>query len=62
MGKPSDTRYVLLNHTRKAKRPGGQFHNARTAAMCLENAVSLLWRLDRDFGRFKELKAVNPSV
>jgi uncharacterized protein len=62
MGKPSNTHYVLSNHTRKAKLQGGQFHNARIAATCLENGVSLLWGADRDFGRFKTLKTVNPLV
>ena len=40
----------------------GQFHDARIAAICLENAVAVLWTADRDFGRFKALKTVNPLV
>ena len=34
----------------------------RIAALCIENGVSLLWSADRDFGRFKRLKTVNPLV
>jgi uncharacterized protein len=53
---------ILSGLTRKAKLQGGQFHDARIAAICLENGVSLLWSADRDFGRFKGLKTVNPLV
>jgi uncharacterized protein len=53
---------VLSDITRQAKLQGGQFHDARIAAICLENGVSLLWSADRDFGRFKALKTVNPLV
>lgn len=52
--------HILSELTRKAKLQGGQFHDARIAAMCLENGVSALWTADRDFGRFKALKTVNP--
>ena len=53
---------VLSDLTRKAKLKGGQFHDARIAAICIENSVSVLWSADRDFGRFKALKTVNPLV
>ena len=53
---------VLSVLSRKAKLKGGQFHDARTAAICLENAVSVLWLADRDFGRFKALRSVNPLI
>ena len=53
---------ILSELTRKAKLQGGQFHDARIAAICLENGVSLLWSADRDFGRFRALKTVNPMV
>jgi uncharacterized protein len=53
---------ILSGLTRKAKLQGGQFHDARIAAICIENGVSLLWSADRDFGRFKGLKTVNPLV
>lgn len=53
---------ILSELTRKAKLQGGQFHDARIAAICIENGVSVLWSADRDFGRFKALKTVNPLV
>jgi toxin-antitoxin system PIN domain toxin len=53
---------VLADLGRKAKLQGGQFHDARIAAICLENGVSVLWSADRDFGRFKALKTVNPLL
>ena len=53
---------VLSELTRKAKLQGGQFHDARIAAICIENSVSVLWSADRDFGRFKALKTLNPLV
>jgi toxin-antitoxin system PIN domain toxin len=53
---------VLSDLARKAKLQGGQFHDARIAAICIENSVSVLWSADRDFGRFKALKTLNPLV
>lgn len=53
---------VLSELTRQAKLAGGQFHDARIAAICIENGVSVLWSADRDFGRFKSLKTFNPLV
>ena len=48
--------------TRRARLRGGQFHDARIAAICIENGVSVLWTADRDFGRFKSLRTLNPLV
>jgi hypothetical protein len=53
---------LLSDLTRKAKLQGGQFHDARIAAICLENGVSVLYSADRDFGRFKALKTANPLL
>ena len=53
---------ILSELARKAKLQAGQFHDARIAAVCIENGVSVLWSADRDFGRFKALKTVNPLV
>ena len=53
---------VLSELGRKAKLKGGQFHDARIAAICIENAVAVLWTADRDFGRFKALKTINPLI
>ncbi len=53
---------VLSELTRRARLRGGQFHDARIAAICIENGVSVLWTADRDFGRFKSLRTLNPLV
>jgi uncharacterized protein len=53
---------ILSELARKAKLQGGQFHDARIAAICIENNVAVLLSADRDFGRFKELKTSNPLV
>lgn len=53
---------ILSELAQKAKIHGGQFHDARIAAICIENGASVLWSADRDFGRFKALKTVNPLV
>lgn len=53
---------ILSDLTHKAKLRGGQFHDARIAAICIENGVNVLWSADRDFGKFKSLKTVNPLV
>lgn len=41
---------------------GPQVHDARIAALCRHHGVRELWTVDRDFGRFPELAAVNPLV
>ena len=41
---------------------GGQVHDARIAAICLEHGVREFWSADRDFNRFPELKVRNPLV
>ena len=53
---------ILSELTTKARLQGGQFHDARIAAICVENDVRVLWSADRDFGRFKALKSINPLV
>ncbi|TAG71203.1 MAG: PIN domain-containing protein [Burkholderiales bacterium] len=41
---------------------GGAVHDARIAAICIENGVKELWTADRDFAKFKGLKSSNPLV
>jgi uncharacterized protein len=53
---------ILSELALKAKLQAGQFHDARIAAICIENGASVLWSADRDFGRFKALKTINPLV
>lgn len=51
-------RGLLLN----GKIAGPMVHDARIAALCLQHGVRELWSVDRDFGRFPELRVVNPLV
>ena len=41
---------------------GPMVHDARIAALCLHHGVRELWTADRDFGRFPDLRTVNPLV
>jgi hypothetical protein len=41
---------------------GARVNDARIAAICIEHGVSELWSADRDYGRFPQLKVVNPLV
>lgn len=40
----------------------GMVHDARIAAICIDNAVRELWSADRDFNRFPALTVRNPLV
>ena len=39
---------------------GGQVHDARIAAICIEHGVREFWSADRDFNRFPSLTVRNP--
>ena len=39
---------------------GGQVHDARIAAICIEHGVAEFWTADRDFNRFPRLSVRNP--
>lgn len=41
---------------------GGMYHDARIAAICLDNGVAELWTADRDFSRFPDLHVRNPLL
>jgi len=41
---------------------GPLVHDARIAALCLENNVKILLTADRDFSRFPDLKTRNPLI
>lgn len=41
---------------------GGQIHDARIAAICLDHGVSELWTADRDFEKFPQLRIRNPLL
>ena len=41
---------------------GGQVHDARIAAICIEHGVQEFWSADRDFNRFPQLTVRNPLI
>ncbi|HZW10252.1 MAG TPA: TA system VapC family ribonuclease toxin [Phycisphaerales bacterium] len=45
-----------------AKIVGARIHDARIAALCLENGVQEFWTADRDFSAFPSLRVRNPLV
>ena len=45
-----------------ARLVGGQIHDARIAAICLDHGVRELWTADRDFNRFPSLTVRNPLI
>ncbi len=47
---------------KEGKVTGGQIHDARIAAICLEHGVREFWTADRDFNRFPRLKVRNPLI
>ena len=51
---------VLEQVVTKGQARGGQIHDARVAAICLEHGVRQLWTADRDFARFESLPTHNP--
>ena len=40
---------------------GAQFHDARIAAMCMENGVTTLWTAERDFSAYPQLRCQSPK-
>jgi uncharacterized protein len=46
----------------KAKISGGEFHDARIAAICIQHEIKLFYSADRDFNRFPKLKIKNPLI
>lgn len=59
----SDAHWQALRPLLLASRVAGPLvHDARIAALCLQHGVRELWSADRDFGRFAQLRVVNPLV
>jgi toxin-antitoxin system PIN domain toxin len=52
----------LQSHVRAGRVSGPQVHDARVAALCVQNGITELWTADRDFSRFPGLKVRNPLV
>jgi hypothetical protein len=58
-----DEYWPSLRKALEASRVAGpKVYDARVATLCLQHGVSELWSADRDFGRFRGLKVVNPLV
>ena len=53
---------ILRRELIRARVVGPRIHDARIAAICLQNDVGLLWTADRDFSRFPALRTSNPLV
>ncbi|MCP4749718.1 MAG: type II toxin-antitoxin system VapC family toxin [Proteobacteria bacterium] len=47
---------------RSSQIKGPMVHDARIAAICLHHGVTELLSADRDFGRFQQLKVINPLI
>jgi toxin-antitoxin system PIN domain toxin len=51
---------ILLKLLRENHIKGPMVHDARIMALCIQHGIDELWTADRDFGRFAEIKIVNP--
>jgi toxin-antitoxin system PIN domain toxin len=51
---------ILAEVLRKSGVAGPRIHDARIAALCLQNGIDELWTADRDFSRFTGLRTRNP--
>jgi toxin-antitoxin system PIN domain toxin len=59
----SETHWPTLRALLTAGRVAGpQIHDARIAALCKQHGARELWSADRDFGRYPDLKVINPLV
>lgn len=62
IGERSGTWPLLRGLIEQGAVTGQRIHDARIAAICLDHGVRELWTVDRDFGRFPELRVRNPLV
>lgn len=59
---PTDRHLAVLRRIADAAAAvGAQFHDARIAALCIENGVTELWSADRDFSSYKQLRVRRPE-
>ena len=59
---PTDKHLMVLRQLADAGQTlGAQFHDARVAAICLENGVTTLWTSDRDFSAYPQLACRSPK-
>lgn len=52
--------WFLSEVLRSSGAVGGVVHDARVAAICMENGVSEIWTNDRDFRKFTGIRTSNP--
>ena len=52
----------LKSLLRKGDISGPVVHDARIAAICLDNGIDILWSADRDYSRFPDLSVKNPLI
>ncbi len=62
IGEEIDYFSILKRLATKGKIQGPMIHDARIAAICINNDVKELWSADRDFSRFSTLKVRNPMI
>lgn len=60
IGESGDYWPVLRKMVSRGKVRGPMVHDARIAAVCLQNGVKTLWSADRDFSRMEGLSVHNP--
>lgn len=53
---------VLRQQLQDGQIAGPRVHDARIAAICIQNGVREFWTADRDFSRFPRLKCRNPLI
>jgi uncharacterized protein len=59
---PTDKHLAVLHQlAESANCVGAQFHDARIAAVCLENGITTLWTADRDFTAYPQLLCRSPQ-
>jgi uncharacterized protein len=52
---------VLRELATRVKAVGAQMHDARIAALCIENGITQLWSADRDFSAYDQLHVRSPE-
>ncbi len=59
---PTARHLAVLNQLAESGQTvGAQFHDARIAAICLENGITTLWTADRDFSAYPLLMCQSPK-
>ena len=53
---------ILSKIIESGKIIGGMTHDARIAAICIQNDIDVLWSADRDFSRISNLTIENPLL